>query len=255
MLWRTEAQAFTEKQVALVKTFADQGAIAIENVRLFNETREALEKQTATAEILRVISSTPTDTQPVFEAIVRNATKLCESAYANVFRFDGEMLHWSASDGWPTDLTADIRANWPMRANRSRAAGRVILERQAVRVEDTRSDPEYDKDLAVALPYRRILGCPCCGRVTPSGVITVGWSEPGTIQQRHEDCSIPCRPGGDRNRELRLCQRDQGSARAADRYRRDPARDLRLPDRRAAVLDAIAERAARSCDAASARCT
>ena len=187
ILWRREPGLFAPDQVALVETFARQAAIAIENVRLFRATQEALEQQTATAEILRAISSAPTDTQPVFEAIVRNANNLCESAYANVFRFDGEMVHWAASYGWPPDLMSEMQGSWPMRPNRSRAAGRAILERHAVRLEDTRSDPEYDKDLAVALRYRRILGVPLLRKGNAIGAITVGWSAPGPIQQRHED--------------------------------------------------------------------
>src|SRR5207253_2502532 len=94
---RFNVAPFSAEELRLFETFADQAAIAIENVRLFNETKEALERQTATADVLRVISSTPTDVQPVFDAIVRNAVELCESAYANVFRYDGVLLHYVTS--------------------------------------------------------------------------------------------------------------------------------------------------------------
>ena len=171
----------------LLKTFADQAVIAIENVRLFNGTKEALEKQTATAEILRVISSTPTDTQPVFEAIVRNATKLCEAMYANVFRYDGEQLHFAASDGWPPHLLSELKNSFPMKPDRSRMAGRVVLSGQPAQLEDTRSDPEYDKNLATTLRYRRILGVPLLRGTEPVGAIAVGWAEPGPILPRHEE--------------------------------------------------------------------
>ena len=179
--------AFADQHVELLKTFADQAVIAIENVRLFNETKEALERQTATAEILKVISSSPTDTQPVFDAIVRNATSLCEGMYANVFRYDGEMLHYVASHGWPPQLLQVLHNSYPVRPDRLRVSGRVILEKRAVRLEDTRSDPDYDPDLARALEYRRILGIPMLREGNVIGVISVGWAEPGPIQQRHED--------------------------------------------------------------------
>jgi GAF domain-containing protein len=184
---RREPGTFSDRQIELLKTFADQAVIAIENVRLFNETKEALEKQTATAEILGVISGTPTDTLPVFEAIVRRATKLCEAVYANVFRYDGDKVHWVCSDGWPPDLLSALQSKYPAKPDRSRIVGRVVLDKQVVRVEDTRSDPDYDRDLAARLRYRRILGVPLLRWGEVAGVITVGWPEPGLIEPRHEE--------------------------------------------------------------------
>jgi len=104
---RLEVRAFTAKQIALVKTFADQAVIAIENVRLFTELQEknraltqahaqvseSLEQQTATSEILRVISSSPTEVQPVFDTIVKSAVRLCDGLFSSFFRFDGELIH------------------------------------------------------------------------------------------------------------------------------------------------------------------
>jgi GAF domain-containing protein len=93
---RREVQPFTEKQIALLRTFADQAVIAIENVRLFTELEARNRDLTATSAILQVISSSPTDVQPVFDAIAKSALRLCEGNFCNVVRYDGEVLHLAA---------------------------------------------------------------------------------------------------------------------------------------------------------------
>ena len=98
-IWRDFVEAFTERQIDLVKTFADQAVIAIENVRLFNELKESLEQQTATSEILGVIASSPTDIQPVLDVVAENAAKLCDATDAAIWRADGDKFWLVASYG------------------------------------------------------------------------------------------------------------------------------------------------------------
>src|SRR5262249_10127795 len=133
---RLEAQPFTDEQIALLQTFADQAVIAIENVRLFNETKEALERQTATSEILRVISRAQTDVQPVFDAIVRNAVRLCGALQGGVYRFDGELVHSVAHDGFTPEQLAQWRTTWPRRVTEGSVACEAIRTRRVVRIPD-----------------------------------------------------------------------------------------------------------------------
>ena len=249
-----EPGATPKRQEELLKTFADQAVIAIENVRLFNETKEALEQRTATAEILGVISGTPTDTQPVFEAIVRRATKLCESSYANVFRYDGERLHWVSSDGWPPHLLSALQSSYPRRPDRSRAAGRVILDKQPVHVEDTHSDPDYDRDLVSRLRYRRMLGVPLLRHGDVVGAITVGWADPGPIDRRHEEVlktfaaqAVIAIENVRLFNETKEALEQQTAISEILRVISDSPTDVQP------VLDAVAARAARICDATDAR--
>ena len=100
---RTEVRPFTPAQIKLLETFADQAVIAIENVRLFNELKESLEQQTATSEILGVIASSPTDIQPVLDAVVENAARLCEATDAVIHRVEGDILRQVARIGSDTD--------------------------------------------------------------------------------------------------------------------------------------------------------
>jgi GAF domain-containing protein len=147
-VWRKNVMPFTERQIELVTTFADQAVIAIENVRLFQELQarnrdltEALEQQTATSEILRVISSSPTDLQPVFQTILDNAVRLCEAQNGAMFRFDGETLRGVALCNASPGMGA-YTLGTPFRPGRESAVRRVALERRLVHVPDVLADPE-----------------------------------------------------------------------------------------------------------------
>jgi GAF domain-containing protein/CheY-like chemotaxis protein len=183
---RSRPGAYSERQVELLKTFADQAVIAIENVRLFKDLQarnadltEALEQQTATAEILRVISQSPTDVQPVFDAIVRNAVHLCDGLFSFVGRYDGEHIHFAAQHNYTPEALEAAQKMYPMRPDRRQVAGRAILARAVVQVEDLLEDPEYLHDLARAGGWRAALGAPLLREGIPLGVITVIRERPG----------------------------------------------------------------------------
>jgi GAF domain-containing protein len=125
---RTEVRPFTQAQIKLLETFADQAVIAIENVRLFQELKESLEQQTATSEILGVIASSPTDIQPVLNVVAENAARLCESVDARVFRIDGNLLRVVASYG-PFDAVA-------VPLDRGSVTGRAVVDRQTIHIHD-----------------------------------------------------------------------------------------------------------------------
>src|SRR5262245_39904242 len=141
---RAKPGAFSTAEIALLQTFADQAVIALENVRLFNETKEALERQTATAEILRVISSSPTDVQPVFESIAESAVRLCEAAFGAVVRFDGEWITIVALSGLRPDEREAVLRYFPTRPSPDGPAlSRVVLKGEAVHIQDVQVDPKW----------------------------------------------------------------------------------------------------------------
>ena len=180
---RREAEPFPAQHIELLETFAAQAVIAIENVRLFNETKEALEQQTATAEILQVISSSPTDVQPVFDAIVRSAVRLCDGLYGFVGRFDGEQIHIAAHHNYPADALRVVQEMYPMRPSRQQVSGRVILTRSVVHIEDLLEDPDYAQRIARAGGWRSSLGVPLLREGNPIGVIIVMRSQPGRFSE------------------------------------------------------------------------
>jgi signal transduction histidine kinase len=179
--------AFADAQIELLQTFADQAVIAIENVRLFKELEarntdltEALEQQTATAEILRVISRSQTDVQPVFETIVKSAVRLCDGLFSALFQFDGEMLHLGAQHNHTPEALEEVHRFYPTRPTRTLFPGRAILERAVVHIPDSELDPEYQhRSISRAIGFRSGLWVPMLREGAPIGVIAVTRAEPG----------------------------------------------------------------------------
>jgi two-component system NtrC family sensor kinase len=155
--------------------------------RRTHERDEAREQQVATAEILRVIRTSPTDVQPVFDTIVRNAVSLCGSLFANVFRFDGELLHFVAAHNVGANYVDLLQTKYPMRPDSSQVSGRVMLTKSVVRIEDARTDSVYDQRFPPAMGWRRMLGVPMLRENDPLGVIVVGWAEAGPVPKVQEE--------------------------------------------------------------------
>src|SRR5215831_15309616 len=183
IILRVEARPFTDRQIVLLKTFADQAVIAIENVRLFKELEnrnrdltEALQQQTATSEILRVIASSPTDLQPVFETIVNNARRLCGADSGGLFRFDGELLHFVTMVGQSAEWRSSYVTGEPFRPGRETATRLAALERRVVHVPDILAAPEfteYQTGRHAREGIRSALAVPLLKDDTLLGVITI----------------------------------------------------------------------------------
>jgi GAF domain-containing protein/class 3 adenylate cyclase len=155
-IFRQEVRPFTEKQIELVQNFAAQAVIAIENARLLNELRqrtddltqrtadltEALGQQTATSEVLRVISSFPGNPQPVFAAMLENAVRICGASFGGLYRWDGDALHLVATHDTPVEF-AEYRKKLPLRPNPKTASGRMVATKTVVHVANVRAEPAY----------------------------------------------------------------------------------------------------------------
>lgn len=186
---------FTEKQIALMQTFASQAVIAIENVRLFNELQqrnaeitEALEYQTATSEILRVIASSPTDIQPVLDAISENALKLCGANFSAVYNYDGKLLDMTALRNFTPQATEEIQREYPRPLTRDGGySARSILDKKVIHVIDALNDPdipEATRPLVAKLGFRSGLWVPMIREDNAIGAFCVARPEPGPFSEK-----------------------------------------------------------------------
>ncbi|MEJ8847910.1 GAF domain-containing protein [Variovorax rhizosphaerae] len=184
---RSEIGPFTPGERALLKTFADQAVIAIQNARLFDETQEALQRQTGTAEILRVIASSPTDVQPVFDVIVERAVQLCNARMGRVYRYDGTTIHMVAVGGVSPVKLRKLNRIFPRDAGDDTIAGVVIRTRKPYFVKDIQQPndvPTLSLQMIAALGTRSQVTVPMLRGDEPIGAITVGWAEPDAWDQQ-----------------------------------------------------------------------
>src|SRR5262245_42600675 len=141
-IYRREVKPFAEKQIELVQNFASQAVIAIENTRLLNELRESLQQQTATADVLRVISSSTGELEPVFEAMLEKAVRICDANFGMLFRVENGAVSAAAMFGVPPAF-AEFWRREPQRPGPRTALGRIVKTKQTVHIADVKVEPAY----------------------------------------------------------------------------------------------------------------
>ena len=262
---RRMAGLFADSQVQLLKTFADQAVIAIENVRLFTEleTRnhdltEALEQQTATSEILRVISRSQTDVQPVFDTIAAAALKLCDASAATLVTYDGALIHMAAVANVNPEASEAIRKIFPRPPSRDTAATRAILTRDVVAIPDVLEDADYSIGSASHFtPFRSVLAVPLIRDQSPIGAIAVGRPDSGSFPDKQVDLlktfadqAVIAIENVRLFKELEVRNRDLVESLEQQTATSDILRAIsRSPTDVQPVFDTIAQRAGKLCDA------
>jgi len=175
---------FGESEIALAESFRDQALIAIENTRLFNETRDALERQTATADILKVIASSPSDVQPVFEAIAERSKRLVDALSTTVFRLVDGVMHLRAFTSTNPEADATLKAMFPAPLSNF-SWGEAVSKGEIFRVVDTEQEIDALRDVARLRGFRSMLLVPLLRGRTPIGLISVTRVEPGAFVEHH----------------------------------------------------------------------
>ena len=148
IIYRQEVGSFSDKQIALVQNFAAQAVIAIENARLLNELRQSLEQQTATADVLRVISSSPGDLEPVFEAMLENAVRICDANFGNLWLREGNRFRIVAIKGASQEYRDFLFSEPVVEPHPHSAMGRIALSKEVVQIDDISNAPTYGQRIA-----------------------------------------------------------------------------------------------------------
>ena len=251
-LRRIEARLFSDKQIALLETFANQAVIAIENTRLFDEVRESLQQQTATADVLKVISRSTFDLQPVLEALIKDATKLCAAEQGFIFRLDGELYHLAADYNAPAGFREWTHRRG-IRPGEGTVVGRVALEDRTIQIPDAQADAAWRTTNAQApgtSGVRTLLGVPMRREGVIIGVIAMWRTEirPFTDKQvalveTFADQAVIAVENTRLLTELRESLQQQTATADVLKVISRSALDVQK------VLDALVESAARLCDA------
>ena len=171
-IYRQEVRPFADRQIDLVKNFAAQAVIAIENTRLLNELRESLERQTATADVLKVISRSAFDLKVVLDTLLRSAGRLCDADMGVISRRQDDMFYRTAAFGLPDDL-GELIEEQPVELSRNSGSGRALLEGKVIQITDIEADPEYTHLSRGTGAFRTLVGVPMLRDGVPVGVMTL----------------------------------------------------------------------------------